>query len=260
MVSRSALPSGDAGPENFGMTISLVTGANKGIGFEIARGIGGTVLVGARDDTRGRAAETALREAGVDAHHLRLDVTDQDTIDAAVKWVADTYGSLDVLVNNAGCPALDWDVPPSEVSLDAVRRTYDTNVVGVIAVTNAFLPLLREAPAARIVNVSSRLASLTLGADENSPVSRVNLLAYNSSKAALNSITQAYAKELRGTPVKVNAVNPGFCATDMAAGMARYGKGMRTAEEGARPVIAAALLTTDGPTGTFFDESGPLPW
>lgn len=196
MVSRSALPSARTSPENSDMTISLVTGANKGIGFQIARGIGGTVLVGARDDTRGRAAETALREAGVDAHHLRLDVTDQDTIDAAVKWVADTYGSLDVLVNNAGCPALDWDVPPSEVSLDAVRRTYDTNVVGVIAVTNAFLPLLREAPAARIVNVSSRLASLTLGADENSPVSRVNLLAYNSSKSALNSITQAYAKEL----------------------------------------------------------------
>lgn len=242
------------------MTISLITGANKGIGFQTARGIGGTVLVGARDEKRGRAAEATLRDEGIDARYIPLDVTDQLTIDTSAAWVAHQYGKLDVLVNNAGCPALDWELPPSAVSLDAVRRTYETNVLGAIAVTNAFLPLLRKSAAARIVNVSSRLASLTLGADENSPVSRVNLLAYNSSKSALNSITQAYAKELRETSVKVNAVNPGFCATDMAAGMARYGKGLRTAEEGARAVIAAALLPADGPTGSFFDESGPLPW
>ncbi|MET9341795.1 SDR family oxidoreductase [Nonomuraea sp. NPDC003804] len=242
------------------MRISLVTGANKGIGFEIARQLGGTVLLGARDEERGRKAELELRAEHVDARFVHVDVTDTDTIEKAATWIGEEFGQLDALINNAGSSLLDWNVSPSEVPLDAVRRTYEVNVIGPIALINAMLPLLRKAPAARIVNVSSRLGSLTSTTDWDSGVGRVNLLAYNSSKSALNSITVSYAKELRDTPIKVNAVNPGFCDTDMAADMARGNRGLRSAAEGARAAVMAALLPEDGPTGTFFGEDGPLPW
>ncbi|MEV4253302.1 SDR family oxidoreductase [Spirillospora sp. NPDC049652] len=235
------------------MRISLITGANKGIGYEIARRIGGTVLVGARDEERGRAAERALREEGVDARFVHVDVTDETSVKSAAAWIDREYGRLDALVNNAGV-SLTRAVP-SDTSAELLRRTFEPNVFGVVTVTNAMLPLLRTAPAARIVNMSSELGSLALNTDPESPFREANLLAYNASKAAVNMVTVCYAKELRDTAIKVNAINPGYCATDLNGH-----KGVRTAAQGAAPAIWAATLGEDGPTGAFFSDDGPHPW
>ncbi|GIM92613.1 SDR family NAD(P)-dependent oxidoreductase [Paractinoplanes toevensis] len=241
--------------------ISLITGANKGIGFAAARLIGGTVLVGARDKGRGEAAVASLRDAGTDAHLVVLDVTDGASVAAAAAWIDNSFGRLDVLVNNAAAPVREWRTPPSAMTAELLREVYETNVIGPVAVINAMLPLLRRSAAGRIVNVSSRLGSVLLISDPATSLGRVNLLAYNSSKSALNSITVAYAKELRDTAIKVNSVNPGFCETDMAAEMpARDHVKLLTAEEGAAPVVAAALLPDDGPTGMFLGSDGLVPW
>ncbi|WP_030167197.1 SDR family oxidoreductase [Spirillospora albida] len=242
--------------------IALITGANKGIGFETARRLGGlgwTVLVGARSAELGEKAVAALAGEDADARFVHLDVTDADGIGAAAERIEREHGRLDVLVNNAGIAPADAAVAPSETPLDAMRRTYETNVFGVVAVTNAMLPLLRRSPAGRIVNLSSELGSLGIVTDPSSPFFPVNLLAYNSSKTALNAVTVAYAKELADTPIKVNAANPGYCATDM-----NMHTGFRTAVQGAEEVVRLATLDEAGPSGAFqggTDEPGaPLPW
>ena len=238
------------------MTIALVTGANKGIGFEIARqlGTGGaTVLLGSRDAARGKAAAAAL--ADIDVHVVQVDVTSAASIAAAAAWIEATHGRLDVLVNNAGV-ALDREYRPSTVPLDALRATYETNVFGAVAVTNAMLPLLRRSPAGRIVNLSSALASLTISSQPEPPWGRDLLhLAYMSSKTALNAVTVQYARELRDTPILVNAADPGYCATDMNGG-----QGYQSAAEGARIVVELATLPAGGPSGTFRSATGPVPW
>jgi NAD(P)-dependent dehydrogenase (short-subunit alcohol dehydrogenase family) len=236
--------------------VAVVTGANKGIGLEIARQLARrdhTVFVGARDEARGRAAAEKLRAEGLDARPLRLDVTDDASVAAAVAQVDMAAGRLDVLVNNAGI-AID-DAPPSAVSMEIVRRTWETNVFGVIRATQAFLPLLRKSDAGRIVNLSSSLGSLALNADPRSPFAGVNYLAYNSSKTAVNAITLQFASELRGTPIKVNAADPGYVATDMT-----QHQGPRTVEQGAATPVRLATLPADGPTGGFFNDDGSLPW
>jgi NAD(P)-dependent dehydrogenase (short-subunit alcohol dehydrogenase family) len=233
--------------------VALVTGANKGIGYQIARRLGaggGTVvLVSARDPDRGRTA--AGRINGVP---VPLDVTDEASVAAAAKWIEREYGRLDILVNNAGI-LLERGEQPSATSLELIRRTYETNVFGVVAVTNAMLPLLRRAPAGRIVNVSSGLGSLTLCTTPGHPYHERALMAYDSSKTALNAVTVAYATELRGTAIKVNAADPGYCATDLNGD-----SGYRTAEQGANAAVRLATLDSDGPTGRFFDEDGAVPW
>jgi NAD(P)-dependent dehydrogenase (short-subunit alcohol dehydrogenase family) len=232
--------------------IALVTGANKGLGYEIAARLvadGMTVLAGARDPARG--AEAALRLGAV---HVTLDVTDPASVAAAAKWIEREYGRLDILVNNAGI-LLEHGQQPSELDPDLLRRTYETNVFGVVTVTNALLPLLRKAPAARIVNMSSGLGSLTLTTDLAHPYAQRALLAYNSSKSALNAVTVSYANELRGTGIKVNAADPGYCATDLNGH-----SGPRTPAQGANAAVALATLPDDGPTAAFYDESGPVPW
>jgi NAD(P)-dependent dehydrogenase (short-subunit alcohol dehydrogenase family) len=238
-------------------TIALITGANKGIGFEIARQLGGTVLIGVRSPERGAAAVAALRAEGADAHAVRLDVTDQSTIEAAATWIEAEFGRLDVLVNNAGVTTQTPETfaPPSRTSVATVRENYETNVFGVIAVTNAMLPLLRRSPAARIVNVSSELGSLGQALDPSTPYFPVNLLPYNTSKTALNGVTVAYAKELLDSPIKVNAVTPGYCATDLNGH-----SGPRSAAEGAVIAVRLATVGADGPTGGFFSDEGPAPW
>jgi NAD(P)-dependent dehydrogenase (short-subunit alcohol dehydrogenase family) len=240
-------------------TIALVTGANKGIGKETARLLAGrpgtTVWLGARDEDRGRAAEAELQADGLDARFLALDVTDAASVAAAAKAVDAEHGRLDVLVNNAGILGPGFDVPPSQVTVDGLQEVFATNVVGAVAVTNAFLPLLRRSAAGRVVNLSSSLGSLTLAQTPGSQQSEVTLLAYNASKSALNMATVLLARELDGTPVKVNAVCPGYCATDLNGH-----SGHLTAAEGARVVVQAAGLPDDGPTGAFFDLDGPLPW
>lgn len=235
------------------MTNALITGANKGIGFEIAKELSGrgvTVLIGARDEERGLAAAERLG-----ARHVRLDVTSQDSVKAAAAWIEEEYGTLDILVNNAGVIVPQDDIRPSATPLEVLRATYETNVFGVVTVTNAMMPLLRRAPAARIVNMSSGLGSLTLGSDPSSPYFDLNLMTYNSSKAALNMVTLAYAKELRDTTVKVNAADPGYCATDL-----NHHTGFRTAAQGAAIAVRLALLPDDGPTGAYMDDEGNIPW
>jgi NAD(P)-dependent dehydrogenase (short-subunit alcohol dehydrogenase family) len=228
-----------------------VTGANKGIGYEIARGLGAlgaTVLVGARDAGRGAVAAGRLAAEGIAAVPLTLDVTDPASVTAAAARIEQEYGRLDVLVNNAGV-LVERGEKPSEVTLDVLERTYATNVFGVVLVTNAVLPLIRRAAAGRIVNVSSGLGSLSLAGR------MAGHLAYGSSKTALNAVTVAYAGELRDTPIKVNAAGPGHCATDQNGHT-----GPRTAAQGAVAAIRLATLPADGPTGGFFTEDGPLPW
>ncbi|AYY12626.1 SDR family oxidoreductase [Actinobacteria bacterium YIM 96077] len=237
--------------------IALVTGANKGIGFEIARQLGergNVILVGARDEVRGTHAADALAGRGISARPVRIDVTDATSIADAKIQIMRLYGRLDILVNNAGI-AGGFTGAPSEATADDMREVYETNVFGVVSVTNAMLPLLHRAEAGRIVNMSSHVGSLTLNSDPESPFADLNLLAYQSSKTALNAITVAYAKELRGTPIKVNAAHPGVVATDI-----NHHRGQRTPSEGAVIAVRLALLDDAGPSGASLAEEGPVPW
>jgi len=239
--------------------IALITGANKGIGFEIARQLGAqglTILAGARDEGRGAAAVQQLRAEGIDATAVHLDVTEQASIDAAAAWIDSTYGKLDILVNNAGISTREGSIPPSELALDAVRETFATNVFGVFAVTKAMLPLLRRSEGGRIVNLSSEMGSLGITSDPNSFAAHLPpTLAYNASKTTLNALTVFFAKELRDTPIKVNSVNPGYVATDLNGH-----SGYLTPEQGAKVPVAFATLPVDGPTGGFFGEQGVIAW
>ena|SRR5579864_1557415 len=238
-------------------TIALVTGANKGIGKEISRQLaaqGVSVLMGARDPGRGEKAVADLRAHGLSVEFIPIDVTSQSSVDDAAAEVERRHGRLDILVNNAGI-ALDW-FPASELSVETLQKTFDTNVFGVFRVTKALLPLLKKSQHGRIVNVSSGLGSLTRTADPNSPLaSRNMLLAYCSSKAALNMITIQFANELKSAGIKVNAANPGFTATDM-----NQHRGVRTVEQGAATPVRLALLPDDGPTAGVFNDDGPEPW
>jgi NAD(P)-dependent dehydrogenase (short-subunit alcohol dehydrogenase family) len=232
--------------------IALITGANKGIGLETARQLGSqgmTVLVAARDAQRGSQAEHALRDDGIDAHAVQLDVTDATSIQRAAERIDADYGRLDILVNNAGTASVSRrGGPPSQTSLTDMRAVYEINVFGVVAVTNAMLPLLRRAPAARIVNVSSEVGSISSQGDPASPLHQMPASAqYPSSKAALNMLTAMYAKELADTPIKVNAANPGYTATDF-----NNHSGFRTAAEGAEPSVYLATLPDDGPSGILW--------
>lgn len=246
-------------------TVALVTGANKGIGKQIAKDLaaqGLTVLIGARDLAKG---EAAAAEIGDKAHAVQLDVTDAASIAAAATRIEAEFGRLDVLVNNAGiasqAPAGTpfeeklKENAPSKASLDQVRRIYETNVFGVLAVTQAMLPLLRAAPSGRIVNMGSTAGSMTRNADPAFPYRNVFGAAYSPSKAALHALTLAFAIELAATPIRVNAACPGFTATDL-----NDFHGTRTVEQGARQAVKLALLGQDGPSGTLSDEDGFIPW
>ncbi|MEH2462301.1 SDR family oxidoreductase [Nostoc sp.] len=238
--------------------IALITGANKGIGFEIARQLGfrgATVLVGARDIARGEEAANKLRSNQIDARTIQLDVIDQKTIDSAGKQIESEFGKLDILVNNAGIVSDGDRFPPSQVDIETLRHTYETNVFGVFAVTKALLPLLKKSKAGRIVNLSSGLGSLTQNSDPNSEFADFRYLAYNSSKTALNAITVVLAGELKDTPIKVNAADPGFTATDI-----NQHRGYRTVEQGAIAAVRLATLPDDGSSGGFFNENGVVPW
>ena len=238
--------------------IALVTGANKGIGFEVARQLGRmglTVLLGARDAERGEVAANRLREEGLDVRFVQADLNRATQSGVALaKQIGEEFGRLDVLVNNAGV----WDRedgPASEVNLEAMRRTFETNFFGTVSLTQPLLPLLRAADSARIVNLSSGLGSLAINGDPKSPFYPVKILAYNASKAALNMFTVTLAYDLRDTKIKVNAASPGFVATDMT-----NHRGHLTVEQGAVEVVRLAQLPEDGPTGSFSSQEGPLPW
>jgi NAD(P)-dependent dehydrogenase (short-subunit alcohol dehydrogenase family) len=246
--------------------IALITGANKGIGRAAAEqlaALGMTVMIGARDPRRGEEAGAALRAAGGDAHAVTLDVTDPATVQEAAKQVEERFGYLDVLINNAGItgsgqvsPEDAHDQVPSTVDLDMVRAVFETNVFGVIAVTNAMLPLLRRSPAPRIVNVSSHAASLTLTSDPDGPFATLlPSAAYAPSKTALTALTVQYANELRKDGILVNAVAPGYVDTD-----SNNHTGFLTVAQGAAVLVRLATLGADGPTAGFFSEEGSVPW
>jgi NAD(P)-dependent dehydrogenase (short-subunit alcohol dehydrogenase family) len=235
-------------------SIALITGANKGIGFATARLLGArgwTVLAGARDETLGRRPERDLTEGGADARFIQLDVTDERSVATAASRVAAEFGVLDALINNAGIARRDGAGSPSQTTVTALRAVYETNVFGLVAVTNAMLPLLRSAAAARIVNVSSEVGSIGSMTDPAGPMFGMASVPYPSAKTAVNMITAMYAMELRDTPIKVNAANPGYCATDLNGH-----SGFRTPEQGAEVSVHLATLPEDGPSGVLWATSG----
>ncbi|MFJ3775353.1 SDR family oxidoreductase [Streptomyces sp. NPDC090075] len=235
---------------------ALVTGANKGIGYEIAAGLGALgwrVGVGARDAERREAAVAKLRAGGADAFGVPLDVTDDASVTAAARLVEDHAGRLDTLVNNAGITGSAAQTPTT-ADLDTVRAAVETNVIGVIRVTNAMLPLLRRAASPRIVNVSSSVGSLTRQSTPGAEVGPI-AVAYSPSKTFLNGVTVQYARELQDTNILINLACPGYCATDLNGF-----RGHRTPEQGAATAIRLATLPDDGPTGRFFDDDGEVPW
>jgi NAD(P)-dependent dehydrogenase (short-subunit alcohol dehydrogenase family) len=242
------------GPTMAAMTTVMITGANKGLGFETASRLaqqGWTVLLGARDPERGRIAAEKLAADGRDVRYVPLDVTDDGSVEAAVKDVLRTTDHLDVLVNNAGI--VGAASAPLETGPADFLACFGVNLLGPVRVTRAFLPLLTRAELPRIVMVSSGMGSLTITSDPDRLESRLVGLVYPSSKAALNMITSQYAKALPGW--KVNAVDPGYTATDLNGH-----SGYKSVAEGAAAIVAMATVGPDGPTGGFFDDRGPVPW
>ncbi|WP_320151190.1 SDR family oxidoreductase [uncultured Tolumonas sp.] len=241
--------------------IALITGANKGIGFEIATKLGRKgikVYIGARNADRGEAAAQKLRNEGIAAQFILVDLNNYDSIYSAAESIKLIDGRLDILVNNAGIIDPN-DGIPSSTSINTVKNTFDTNFFGTLAVTQAMLPLLKDAPAARIVNISSGLGSITLNEDPDWAFAGTKLIGYNTSKAAINMLTVQLAWELKDTAIKVNAANPNFTDTDLVPGAV----GGRPISEGAKTAISLALIGEDGPTGKFFedfDTKEEVPW
>ena len=238
---------------------ALITGANRGIGFETARQLGQQgfkVLVGARSEESGREAETKLKDEGFDAEFILLDIEDAKTHESAAKSIEENFGKLDILINNAGINLEIGEkaVQASETSQEVFRDTFDTNFFNTIAVTQAFLPLIKKSDAGRIVFVSSGLGSLTLHSDPNSPIYNYKLPAYDISKTALNGYAVHLAHELKDTPIKVNTLHPGSVKTDMNP------QGDLTVEEGAKTSVDLATLPADGYTGKFIHLGSELPW
>jgi NAD(P)-dependent dehydrogenase (short-subunit alcohol dehydrogenase family) len=239
--------------------IALVTGANKGIGFETARQLaksGGVhVILAARDRAKGGQAALVLQAEGLDVEALTLDVTDTGSIAVAAAEVDGKFGRLDILINNAGIAINDGSTTVSGQTLETWHKTFETNLFAVIAVTQAFLPLLRKSAAGRIVNLSSVLASLTLHSDPASPIYDFKIPAYNVSKTALNGWTVQLAYELRGTKIKVNAAHPGYVKTDLGGPSAPM-----EIVDGAKTGVALALIDANGPNGAYIHLGEPLPW
>lgn len=238
--------------------IALVTGATRGIGYETVRQLataGVHVLLAGRDRAKAVDAALKLQAGGLPVEAIALDVTDSASIAAAADTVARKHGRLDILVNNAGIAIDDSARERSAQTLQVWRDTFDTNVFGLVEVTQAFLPLLRKSPAARIVNVSSLLGSLGVHSDPAAPLGAFALPAYNVSKSAVNAWTLQLAYELRDSAIKVNAVHPGYVRTDM-----NKGEGELEIAEGAETSVAMALLDDDGPTASFQYRGQVLPW
>lgn len=246
--------------------VAFITGANKGIGLETARGLGKlgiTVVLASRDEARGWAAAEKLRAEGIaDVEAVRFDVTRPEDHRAIARHLEERYGKLDILVNNAGVHVeqADFGNPDgfnttSKTTPEELRQTFETNFFAVVALTQALLPLIRKAPAGRIVNLSSVLGSLTIHSDPSSPIYAKKSFAYDASKTALNAFTVHLAQELRGTRIKVNSAHPGWVKTDMGGEAAPM-----ELSEGGRTSVQLATLPADGPTGGFFHLGESLPW
>ncbi|WP_406698771.1 SDR family oxidoreductase [Singulisphaera sp. Ch08] len=246
--------------------VAFITGANKGIGLETARGLGQlgiTVVIGSRDEAKGRAAVEQLQAEGIkNVEAVRFDVTKPADYQAIARHLEDRYGKLDILVNNAGVMLDVVDMEgqggfntTSTVTPALLQKTFETNFFAVVALTQELLPLLRKSSAGRIVNLSSILASLTLHASPKSPIYGMKAFAYDASKTALNAFTVHLAQELHGTPIKVNSAHPGWVKTDMGGSGAPM-----EVSEGGKTSVLLATLPDDGPTGGFFHLGDTLPW
>ena len=234
--------------------VALITGANKGLGLEIARQLGRegvTVVIGARDIAKGQTAANTLQAEGLDAHAVKIDVTSAEDIAALPAFFATKFGGLDILINNAGV----MKEREGEVNAKTLRSTFEANVIGPFAVTQALLPLLKASPAGRIVNHSSILGSLTVNSAPDQISTEWLAPAYNSSKAALNMLTIIQARQLADTKIKVNAAHPGWVKTDLGTDAAP----METTD-GAKTAVRLALLPEDGPSGGYFHMNDTLPW
>jgi NAD(P)-dependent dehydrogenase (short-subunit alcohol dehydrogenase family) len=242
--------------------IALVTGATRGIGLETVRQLatqGVHTLLAGRDLGRAEAAAAALKAEGLPVEAIALDVTDEASIAAAVQAVQARHGHLDILVNNAGILRDDPSLKPSQQTLQAWRSTFDTNLFGLVAVTNAFLPLLHASASARIVNVSSLLGSISEHLNPESFIYDFKIPAYNVSKTAVNAWTVQLAHELKGTKIKVNTIHPGYVKTDMNKSGDEQNGELEVAD-GARTSVRLALVGDDGPSGGFFYMDEVLPW
>lgn len=237
--------------------IALVTGANRGLGFEISRQLGRKgviVIAGARDGPDASNTVERLKNEGIDAHSVILDVTARSALDVLPTLLDDQFGGLDILVNNAGVQ-LDAGVNPSELDPEILRTTFEINVFGAFAVTQVLLPMIRRSSFGRIVNMASSLGSLAGIGNPTSPFYQVVCPAYQASKVALNALTVLFAKELKDTSIKVNSACPGWVRTDLGTGRAPL-----SVEEGADTPVWLATLPADGPTGGFFNSRKPAPW
>jgi NAD(P)-dependent dehydrogenase (short-subunit alcohol dehydrogenase family) len=252
------------GSRKFTGKVALITGGNRGIGLETAKELGRlgmTVVLAARDTTKGEAAAKKLREADITAESLKLDVTNPADYRAAYEYLDKKFGKLDVLVNNAGVMLESMErnenagQHTSKISPEVLRGTFDANFFAPIALTQALLPLIRKSDAGRIVNLSSILGSLTLHADPKSPIYDAKTFAYDASKTALNAFTVHLAHELKDTPIKVNSAHPGWVQTEMGGPNAPM-----PLSEGGRTSVQLATLPADGPSGGFFHLGERLPW
>ncbi|MBF7029950.1 SDR family NAD(P)-dependent oxidoreductase [Staphylococcus kloosii] len=233
------------------MKITLITGGNKGLGFETARALkeqGHKVYIGSRNAQRG---QQAAQQLGID--YVVLDVTDDDSVNNAVATIEQQEGRLDVLINNAGISG--GFTKPRDITATDMEQVYNTNVFGLVRVTNHFIPLLENSEQPIIVNVSSGLGSFGMVNDNSKAESKVNSLAYCSSKSAVTMLTVQYAKDL--THMQVNAADPGSTNTDLVGDASNNAK---PATEGIKPIVKLATIDKDGPTGTFIDGDGPMPW
>lgn len=239
--------------------IILITGANKGIGFETARQLGQqghTVLVGARDEKKANEAVAKLAQEGITAHPVALDVDSSESIAKAVQQIETQFGKLDSLINNAGVALEGWGVKTTGTSLEVWRKVFETNLFAVASVTHALLPLLHKSElGGRIVNLSSFLGSLAFHVDSNSPIYHFKQVAYDSSKTALNQYTVHLAYELRDTPIKVNAADPGWVKTDLGGENAPM-----NVEDGAKTSVWLATVEENAPTAGFFHMQDRVPW
>jgi NAD(P)-dependent dehydrogenase (short-subunit alcohol dehydrogenase family) len=248
--------------QEYSVQIALVTGGNRGLGFATARRLAKSVdhvIITSRQQQPGVEAVAQLVDEGFSASYVIMDVTDQGSVAAASRAIEHDHGKLDVLINNAGVLPEAVHADPAEiVDLEMFRTTYATNVFGPVAVLEVFLPLLRRSAAGRIVNVSSVMGSLVDQLNPASPYFQTVVPAYQSSKAALNNVTIALAKQLRDTPIKVTSVCPGFVQTDLAPAAREHAPS--TADEASEIVYQAATLPDDAESGTFIGASGRLPW
>ncbi len=246
--------------------VAFITGGNKGIGLETARGLGKlgiTVVIGSRDAAKGSAAAAKLRAEGIEKiEAVQFDVTRPEDHQAIARHLVERYGKLDILINNAGVMLenTDFGAPGGfnttpTVPQDILRRTFDTNFFAVVALTQTLLPLIRKAPAGRIVNLSSVLGSLTVHADPSSPIYTKKSFAYDASKTALNAFTVHLAQALANTPIKVNSAHPGWVKTEMGGTSAPM-----ELSEGGKTSVQLATLPDDGPTGSYIHLGEPLPW